>query len=158
MSTREGEHPRAVGKLQALVRIPTVSHRDPADNDTAAFDRFLDELARQFPLLHERLELTRIGSHALLFHSPGHSAARPVVLRAHLDVVPVDEGLGSCFFGIPPERDRAVREEFGIPDSYDPVGVITIGHRVEDTGNAGSPARRRRRPLEEVLHRGSWNG
>ena len=68
----------------------------------------------------------------------------------------VDEGLGSCFFGIPPDRDRAVREEFGIPDAYDPVGVITIGHRVEDTGNAGSPARRRRRPLEGVVHRGGW--
>ena len=68
----------------------------------------------------------------------------------------VDEGLGSCFIGIPPGRDRAVREEFGIPDAYDPVGVITIGHRVEDTGNAGWPARRRRRPLEDVVHRGGW--
>ena len=68
----------------------------------------------------------------------------------------VDEGLGSCFIGIPPGRDHAVREEFGIPDAYDPVGVITIGHRVEDTGNAGSPARRRRRPLKDVVHRGGW--
>ena len=68
----------------------------------------------------------------------------------------VDEGLGSCFFGIPPARDRAVRDEFDIPDAYDPVGVITIGHRVEDIGNAGSPARRRRRPLEDVVHRGGW--
>ena len=70
----------------------------------------------------------------------------------------VDEGLGSCFFGIPPERDRAVREEFGIPDTYDPVGVITMGHRLEDTGTAGSPARRGRRPLEDVVHRGRWGG
>ena len=81
----------AVAKLQALVRIPTVSHRDPAENDTAAFDEFLAELARQFPLLHAELELTRIHAHGLLFHWPGRSAARPVVLMAHLDVVPVDE-------------------------------------------------------------------
>ena len=40
-----------------------------------------------------------------------------------------DEGLGSCFIGIPPDRDAAVREAFGIPDDHDPVGVITIGHR-----------------------------
>ena len=46
---------RAVAKLQALVRIPTVSHRDPALVDTAAFDAFLVELERQFPLVHERL-------------------------------------------------------------------------------------------------------
>ena len=81
----------AVAKLQALVRIPTVSHRDPARTDTAAFDAFLEELARQFPLLHERLELTRVHTHALLFHWRGRAATRPVVLMAHLDVVPVDE-------------------------------------------------------------------
>ena len=62
----------AVAKLQALVRIPTVSDRDPAQVDTAAFDALLVELAAQFPLLHERLELTRVGSHGLLFHWRGH--------------------------------------------------------------------------------------
>jgi nitroreductase len=68
----------------------------------------------------------------------------------------VDEGLGSCFFGIPPDRDEAVRREFAIPDDFDPVGVITIGHRADTPGAAGSPARRGRKPLDEVLHRGSW--
>ncbi|MCW2793597.1 MAG: nitroreductase [Nocardioides sp.] len=70
----------------------------------------------------------------------------------------VDEGLGSCFFGIPPDRDAGVRAEFGIPDTFDPVGVITLGHRVPDPGNAGSPARRGRKPLDDVLHRGGWGG
>jgi carboxypeptidase PM20D1 len=82
---------RAVAKLQALVRIPTVSDRDPARVDTAAFDRLLDEMRAQFPLLHERLELTRVGSHGLLFCWRGRGGTRPVVLMAHLDVVPVDE-------------------------------------------------------------------
>jgi len=84
------QHDRAVAKLQALVRIPTVSHRDPALVDTGAFDRLLAELERQFPLLHQRLELTRISTHALLFRWPGASVARPVVLMAHHDVVPVE--------------------------------------------------------------------
>jgi carboxypeptidase PM20D1 len=93
MSVREIEpYPRAVGKLQALVRIPTVSHPDPGLVDTARFDEFLAELQAQFPLLHERLELTHIPTHALLFRWAGHSAERPVVLMAHLDVVPVDDG------------------------------------------------------------------
>jgi nitroreductase len=51
-----------------------------------------------------------------------------------------------------------VRAEFGIDPDFDPVGVITLGHRTADAGNAGSPARRRRRPLEEVVHRGRWSG
>ena len=83
---------RAVARLQALVRIPTVSNRDPALVDASVFDEFLAELARQFPVLHERLELTGIDTHGLLFHWPGTSSERPVVLMAHLDVVPVDDG------------------------------------------------------------------
>ena len=43
-----------------------------------------------------------------------------------------------------------------IADGFDPVGVITLGHRVPDTGNAGSPARRRRKSLDDVVHRGTW--
>ncbi|WP_036507321.1 M20/M25/M40 family metallo-hydrolase [Nocardioides sp. URHA0020] len=80
-----------VAQLQALVRIPTVSHRDPDLVDVAVFDEFVAELERQFPLLHERLELTRVDTHGLLFHWAGRSAERPVVLMAHLDVVPVEE-------------------------------------------------------------------
>jgi nitroreductase len=68
----------------------------------------------------------------------------------------VDEGLGACFFGIPPERVGAVRTEFGIDSAFDPVGAITLGHRLPDTGNAGSPARRVRKPLDDVVHRGGW--
>jgi carboxypeptidase PM20D1 len=81
----------AVAKLQALVRIESVSDRDPSRVDTDAFDLLLAELRTQFPLLHDQLELTRVGSHGLLFRWPGTSSDRPVVLMAHLDVVPVDE-------------------------------------------------------------------
>jgi carboxypeptidase PM20D1 len=84
------QHDRAVAKLQALLRIQTVSHRDPALVDAGAFDRLLAELEQQFPLLHQRLELTRISTHALLFRWPGADGDRPVVLMAHLDVVPVE--------------------------------------------------------------------
>ena len=90
MAVREGREAAAVAKLQALVRIPTVSHRDPALVDTAAFEAFGVELERQFPLVHERLEHTTIAGHGLLVHWPGVSAERPVVLMAHLDVVPVE--------------------------------------------------------------------
>lgn len=81
----------AVARLQALVRIPTVSDRDRSRVDAAAFDRLLDELRTQFPVLHERLDITRVTTHGLLMRWSGRSQHRPVVLMAHLDVVPVDE-------------------------------------------------------------------
>jgi nitroreductase len=68
----------------------------------------------------------------------------------------VDEGLGACFFGIPPERVGHVREAFGISETFDPIGAVTLGHRGADPGAAGSPATRRRRSVQEVVHRGRW--
>ena len=69
-----------------------------------------------------------------------------------------DAGLGSCFFGIPPERVEAVRQTFAIAGDHDPVGAITIGHPAAATGAKGSPTRRARRPLGDVVHRGTWAG
>jgi carboxypeptidase PM20D1 len=81
---------RAAATLAALVRIPTVSHPDRVDHEV--FDAFLAELRARFPLLHERLELTPVHGHGLLARWPGRSGAEPVVLVAHLDVVPVQDG------------------------------------------------------------------
>jgi nitroreductase len=69
----------------------------------------------------------------------------------------VDEGLGACFFGVPASQIDALREEFGVPPAYTPIGAITLGHRTEDPGVPGSSATRRRKPLEEVVHRGRWS-
>lgn len=69
----------------------------------------------------------------------------------------VDEGLGACYFGIPVEKVDAVRAEFSIADDFAPIGVITLGHRVGSTGAAGSPSRRRRTPVDEVVYRGNWS-
>jgi len=81
----------AVERLAALVRIPTVSHRDPADADPGAFDRLLETMAEQWPLVHG-LETVRVGTHGLLLRWPGRSQERPVVLMAHTDVVPAGDG------------------------------------------------------------------
>jgi carboxypeptidase PM20D1 len=127
------EADRAVAKLQALVRIPTVSHRDPALVDTAAFDRLLVELARQFPRLHRDLELTRIGRHGLLFRWAGAAADRPVVLMAHLDVVPVD---GT--WAHPPFGGAVVDGNIWGRGTLDDKGcVAAIGEAVETLLEAG---------------------
>ncbi len=68
----------------------------------------------------------------------------------------VDEGLGACFFGIPDEQTDGFRAAFDVPETFKPIGAITVGHRVEDLGAPGSPTRRARRPAEEVVHRGRW--
>lgn len=68
----------------------------------------------------------------------------------------VDAGLGACFFGIPDSRTEVFRTEFGVPEDHMPIGAITLGHRTDDLGSPGSSARRQRKPVEEVVHRGRW--
>ena len=67
----------------------------------------------------------------------------------------VDEGLGACFFGIPPERTDAYRESFGVPGEFVPVGALTIGYRAPDRRSPSLD--RGRRPQAEVIHRGRWS-
>jgi nitroreductase len=69
-----------------------------------------------------------------------------------------DEGLGACYFGIPPEHVADVRKAYGIPETFDPIGAITIGHRTGSVGAAGSPTRRPRKSQASVVHRGRWGG
>jgi nitroreductase len=79
-------------------------------------------------------------------------AAMAMLLRA------VDLGLGACFFGVPVDRVDALQGEFGVPDEQLVVGVVSLGHAAHggDRGSRGSPARRGRRPADELVHRGSW--
>jgi nitroreductase len=66
----------------------------------------------------------------------------------------VDEGLGALFFGLRGDPDR-FRREFDIPDGWQAIGAVALGWPGEDRGPIGS-ATRGRRPLREVVHRGSW--
>jgi hypothetical protein len=67
-----------------------------------------------------------------------------------------DAGLGACYFGIPPERVAAVRDAFAIPETFDPIGAITIGHRTTTDGLPGSPSVRPRKAQADVVHHGRW--
>jgi nitroreductase len=66
----------------------------------------------------------------------------------------VDEGLGACFFGVPPDRTAAYRAAFGVPEGFNPVGAITVGYPAPDWR---SPSLKRgRRGVDQVVHRGRW--
>ncbi|WBB73151.1 nitroreductase family protein [Micromonospora sp. WMMD1128] len=67
----------------------------------------------------------------------------------------VDEGLGACFFGIPPQRIEAYRDAFGVPPELHPIGAVTIGYRAVD--HRSPSLRRGRRPVDDVVRRGRWS-
>lgn len=78
---------RALESFRALVRIPTISRRDPGDVDWAGFDALLARIVTEFPTVHARLEREIVAGHSLLYTWKGRSSSRPSVLMAHLDVV-----------------------------------------------------------------------
>jgi nitroreductase len=68
----------------------------------------------------------------------------------------VDQGLASCFFGVPPEQHPAVRAAFGIRPGLRLVGVISLGYGLPDRK---SPSLNRgRRPVSEVVSYGRMAG
>ncbi|MDT4919356.1 MAG: hypothetical protein QOI15_258 [Pseudonocardiales bacterium] len=66
-----------------------------------------------------------------------------------------EDGLGACFFGVPPDKWPALFTEFRVPEGLSPVGVIGIGHPAPDVR---SPSLKRgRRALPDVVCYGSFD-
>jgi carboxypeptidase PM20D1 len=87
---------RAAQHLSEAVRIRTVSHQDPADNDWAEWDRLHAWLADTYPAVHSTLQREVVAGHTLVYTWPGSDPTLPpFVLMAHQDVVPVTDGTES---------------------------------------------------------------
>jgi nitroreductase len=67
----------------------------------------------------------------------------------------VDEGLGGWFFGIS-HGERELLDRFGVPDHMRTIGIIGLGYRSDDDEPSGSWMKRRRRALEDQIHRNGW--
>ena len=81
----------AAEKLGAMIRIPTVSKHE--HEDLSQFYLYHEELAKLFPLIHEKLHKTVLNG-TLLYHWKGSNDSRlPILFMGHQDVVPAsDEG------------------------------------------------------------------
>ena len=70
----------------------------------------------------------------------------------------VDEGLGACFFGIPAgQGGRACAPSSRSRRPSTRSVRSPWATRRSRPGPTGSPSRRRRRDLDEVVHRGTWS-
>ena len=68
----------------------------------------------------------------------------------------VNEGLGALFFGLHPPTIPRVKDAFGVPDRWDPIGALALGHpAAADPVRSSRDTRPRKKP-EQVVHRGRW--
>ncbi len=90
--------PAALQHFKEAVAFKTISNSNPALFDSAQFIGFRNYLATTYPNFHARLQREIIKDYTLLFTWKGKNPAlKPVVLMAHQDVVPIEEGTESLW-------------------------------------------------------------
>jgi len=83
----------AAQRLAKALTFPTISRQVASTDSDAAFQALHDHLEASFPRVHETLEREKVNDFSLLYTWPGtNPEARPIVLLAHLDVVPIAPG------------------------------------------------------------------
>lgn len=128
----------AARRLATALRFRTASRDAASRSDSAARasdDAFRDlrsYLAEAFPATHATLRREPVGRHSLLYTWPGRDPDRdPILLAAHMDVVPADTGGGSRWTH--PPFDGVIAEGYiwGRGALDDKVGVLGILEAVE---------------------------
>ena len=83
---------RAADTLASAIRFRTVSHQDPAHIDASQFSGLVRFIAERFPRVHRELTREAVNDYSALYTWKGRAADKPIVLLAHIDVVPVEAG------------------------------------------------------------------
>jgi carboxypeptidase PM20D1 len=82
-----------IARLSQALKIQTLSHQDAAKFKPEPFLQFHRMLEKSFPAVHQTLSLQLINEYSLLYKWVGSEPSlKPVVLLAHMDVVPVEPG------------------------------------------------------------------
>jgi carboxypeptidase PM20D1 len=79
------------GRLSKAIQHKTVFTQGPSASSSEEFRRFHQFLQDSFPRLHRTLTREIVGEHSLLYTwNGGSNRQKPILLLAHMDVVPVD--------------------------------------------------------------------
>ena len=85
------ERDTIVSRLGEAIRFKTVSYQTAAEFNAQEFRNFHAFLEKSFPLVHRYLGKEAVNEHSLLYTWKGkNEGLKPILLLAHLDVVPVD--------------------------------------------------------------------
>jgi len=83
--------PQAHTRLARALQFETLTKQNPEDLDVNAYRALHEYIGTAFPKVHDTLDRAEINDLSLLYRWEGEdSDAGPIVLTAHVDVVPVD--------------------------------------------------------------------
>ena len=79
-------------RLAQALRAKTLTNRDPAQLDSSAFQGLYNHFREAFPRVHATLDVDTVNGLSRLYTWEGRTPSlAPVVLMAHVDVVPVED-------------------------------------------------------------------
>jgi carboxypeptidase PM20D1 len=79
----------SVGRFSKAISIPTISFAVDAPIDSAAFSAYLNFIDESYPLIKSKLSKEVFSSYSLLYTWKGaNTSLKPMILMAHMDVVP----------------------------------------------------------------------
>jgi len=83
---------KASHRLAETLKIETITRQNPTELDSAAFREFYQYAAQAFPAVHATLDTTQVNGLSRLYTWTGRDPSlAPIVLMAHVDVVPIDD-------------------------------------------------------------------
>jgi carboxypeptidase PM20D1 len=92
----------AAARLAGAVRLRTVSYDAPSAESDAEFLKLRAYLEQAFPHAHAALQRETVGGYSLLYTWAGRDrSAKPIMLMAHQDVVPIAAGTENDWHAAP---------------------------------------------------------
>lgn len=134
----------AAARLAKALTFPTISNQDPGQIDPAAFKALHAYLAERFPRVHATLARETVNDLSLLYRWDGADPKRPpILILAHMDVVPVEPGTEKNWTHPPFGGDiadgfvwgrGAIDDKASLVGTLEAVeGLLTQGFRPEGT-------------------------
>jgi carboxypeptidase PM20D1 len=133
----------AAEHLAQALRFQTISNADPAQTKPDEFLKLHDYLAQTFPRTHAALTREVVAGYSLLYKWPGQDDhLKPILLLAHMDVVPVEPGTETQWTQPPFEGRIADGYVWGRGALDDKAAVVGILEAVEQLLSEGYRPRR----------------
>ncbi|HZZ35072.1 MAG TPA: M20 family peptidase [Caulobacteraceae bacterium] len=137
------DNARAAQRLGEAVRILTISHQDPAENQPAEWEKLHAWLEATYPAAHRAMRRDIVANRTLVYTWPGSDPSLPpIILMAHQDVVPVTEGTEKDWKHPPFSGEIADGAVWGRGSVDDKGSLVALFEAVEALSSQGFAPRR----------------
>ncbi|MEX0685300.1 MAG: M20 family peptidase [Balneolales bacterium] len=123
----------AAQRLSKALQFKSITVQDPSLQNNQEYEGFIEHLQVSYPGVHQTLKKERINDYSLLYRWQGaDESKKPILLMAHYDVVPIEEGTEENWLHDPfsgtISNDGYV---YGRGAMDDKVGLISIMEGIE---------------------------